>query len=53
MINFTLTEEQRAMQRLVREFSRKEIVPLAAELDEEQRHSPEIMAKFHEIGLLH
>jgi alkylation response protein AidB-like acyl-CoA dehydrogenase len=40
------------MQRLVREFSRKEIVPLAAELDEEQRHSPEIMAKFHEIGLL-
>ena len=53
MIDFTLTEEQKACQKLVRDFARKEIVPIAHELDEEQRHSPEIVEKYHEIGLLH
>lgn len=53
MIDFTLTEEQQALQKLVRDFAQKEIVPIAHELDEEQRHSPEIVEKYHEIGLLH
>jgi acyl-CoA dehydrogenase len=53
VIDFTLTEEQKACQKLVRDFARKEIVPIAHELDEEQRHSPEIVEKYHEIGLLH
>ena len=48
MIDFTLTEEQKACQKLVRDFARKEIVPIAHELDEEQRHSPEIVEKYHE-----
>jgi acyl-CoA dehydrogenase len=53
MIDFNLTEEQKAAQKLVRDFVRKEIVPVAQELDEEQRHSPEIVEKYYKIGLLH
>ncbi len=53
MIDFSLTEEQRACQRLVRDFAQKEIVPIARELDREQRHSPEIVKTYFEIGLLH
>jgi acyl-CoA dehydrogenase len=53
MIGFSLTEEQQALQRLVRDFARKEIVPVAHDLDREQRHSPEIVKKYFEIGLLH
>ncbi len=53
MIDLTLTEEQLALQDLVRTFAEREIAPVAATLDEEQRHSPEIVEKFHEIGCLH
>jgi acyl-CoA dehydrogenase len=53
MIDFNLTEEQRGLQKLVRDFSQKEIVPIAPELDREQRHSPEIVEKYFNIGLLH
>ncbi|MEW6717989.1 MAG: acyl-CoA dehydrogenase family protein [Chloroflexota bacterium] len=53
MMDFRLTEEQKAVQKLVRDFSRKEIAPLAPELDEEQRHSPELVKQFFDIGLLH
>ena len=53
MIDFTLTDEQEALRDLVREFAEKEIVPLAPVLDEEQRHSPEIVEKYFDIGFLH
>ena len=53
MISFSLTEEQEACQKLVRDFAQKEIAPIAPELDEEQRHSPEIIEKYYELGLLH
>jgi len=53
MIGFSLTEEQQACQKLVRDFARREIVPVAHELDQEQRHSPEIVEKYFQIGLLH
>ena len=53
MIDFSLTEEQRACRKLVHDFAQKEIAPVAHELDEEQRHSPEIVNKYFEIGLLH
>jgi acyl-CoA dehydrogenase len=53
MVDFSLTDEQRACQKLVRDFAQKEIVPVAAELDREQRHSPEIVEKFYDLGLLH
>ena len=53
MIDFTLTEEQEMLRDLVREFATREIAPVAPELDEEQRHSPEIVEKYFEIGFLH
>ena len=53
MIEFTLTEEQEALRDLVREFATREIVPLAPTLDEEQRHSPEIVQKYFDLGFLH
>ncbi|MGW8265522.1 MAG: acyl-CoA dehydrogenase family protein [Longimicrobiales bacterium] len=53
MIDFTLTEEQEALQELVREFAAREIAPVAPQLDEEQQHSPEIVQKYFEIGFLH
>ena len=53
MIDFTLTEDQEALRDLVREFAEKEIAPVAPTLDAEQRHSPEIVEKYFEIGFLH
>jgi acyl-CoA dehydrogenase len=53
VIDFSLTEEQKACQKLVRDFAQKEIAPIAHKLDEEQRHSPEIVEKYFQIGLLH
>ena len=53
MIDFSLTAEQKAVRKLVHDFAQKEIVPVAHELDQEQRHSPEIVEKYFKIGLLH
>jgi acyl-CoA dehydrogenase len=53
VIEFALTEEQKALQQLVRQFASREIVPVAARLDEEQEHPVNIVARYHEIGLLH
>jgi acyl-CoA dehydrogenase len=53
VIDFSLTDEQKSCQKLVREFAQNEIAPIAHELDEEQRHSPEIVEKYFKIGLLH
>ncbi|NIM96015.1 MAG: acyl-CoA dehydrogenase [Anaerolineales bacterium] len=52
-MEFTLTDEQKACQKLVRDFAQKEIAPVALELDEEQRHSDEIVEKYFKLGLLH
>jgi acyl-CoA dehydrogenase len=53
MIDFSLTEEQEACQKLVREFAQNEILPIAHDLDEEQRYSPEIIEGYFKLGLLH
>jgi acyl-CoA dehydrogenase len=53
VIDFTLTEEQKQLQQLVRKFAQREIAPVAAELDREQRFSQEIVDKYFETGLLH
>lgn len=53
MIEFRLTEEQQRLRELAREFAQREIVPVAAELDREQKFSQEIVNKYFEIGLLH
>jgi acyl-CoA dehydrogenase len=53
MIDFMLTEEQQRLRELVRKFAQREIAPVAAELDRDQRFSQEIVDKYFEIGLLH
>ena len=53
MVDFKLTEEQRRLRELARDFAQREIAPVAAELDREQRFSQEIVDKYFEIGLLH
>ena len=52
MIDFSLTDEQRALRELAREFARNEISPFAAEHDRESRHPTEIIQKAHKVGLM-
>jgi acyl-CoA dehydrogenase len=51
-VSFGLTEEQRALRELAREFAEKEIRPKAAEYDEHQTHPADIVEKAHEVGLM-
>ena len=53
MIDFSLSEEQRALRDLARDFAQRKIAPLAAELDREQRYPQEIVERYFELGLLH
>ena len=50
--SFALSDEQKALRELAREFAEKEIRPKAAEYDEHQTHPAEIVAKAHEVGLM-
>ena len=51
-MNLELTEEQREIQRLARDFADGEIRPVAEELDREKRFPYEIVAKLGELGLM-
>ncbi len=51
-MQFDLTDEQRAIQQLAREFAQQEVAPVAAELDREKRFPYEIVAKLGELGLM-
>jgi acyl-CoA dehydrogenase len=51
-VSFSLTEEQRALRELAREFAEREIRPKAAEYDEHSTHPADIIEKAHEIGLM-
>jgi acyl-CoA dehydrogenase len=51
-ISFALTEEQKALRQLAREFAEKEIRPKAAEYDESSTHPVEVITKAHELGLM-
>ena len=51
-MNFDLTKEQALFQQMVREFSEKEVKPLAAEIDEEERFPIETVQKMAKIGLM-
>jgi acyl-CoA dehydrogenase len=53
MVDFTLSDEQKALRKLARDFAQREITAIAAQCDEEQRHPREIVEKWFEIGLLH
>ena len=51
-LSFELSDEQKALRELAREFAEKEIRPKAAEYDEHPTHAAEILAKAHEVGLM-
>ena len=50
-MNLELTEEQRLLERTVREFAEAEVKPVAKELDETGRFPREIIRKAGELGL--
>lgn len=52
MISFSLTEEQKALQEMAREFSQKEMKPNAAKYDKGEEFPEDIMKKAFEIGFL-
>jgi acyl-CoA dehydrogenase len=52
MFDLTLTDEQEAMIETAREFTRKEIAPVAGHLDEEGKFPAEIMQKAFGTGLV-
>src|SRR5918992_2340597 len=51
-ISFALTDEQKALRALAREFAEKEIRPRSAEYDENSTHPVDVIAKAHELGLM-
>jgi acyl-CoA dehydrogenase len=51
-ISFALTEEQRALRQLAREFAEREIRPKAAEYDENSTHPVDVIHKAHDVGLM-
>ena len=51
-VSFALTEEQKALRQLAREFAEREIRAKAAEYDEHSTHPADVIAKAHEVGLM-
>jgi acyl-CoA dehydrogenase len=51
-VSFALTDEQKELRALAREFAEKEIRPRAAEYDEQQTHPADVIEKAHELGLM-
>jgi len=51
-MNFDLTDEQKAIQSLAREFAQEEVKPRAEEMDREERFPYELVAKMAELGFM-
>lgn len=51
-MDFALTEEHRMVQRMVREFAQKEVVPVIKEYDRAQQMAPFVLARMAELGIL-
>jgi len=51
-MQFQLTEEQQLIQQTARDFADREIMPVAAQLDEEARYPEEIVKKMADLGLM-
>jgi len=51
-MEFDLSREQEMLRKEVRKFAKQEIAPIAAELDDDERFSPELTKKMADIGLL-
>lgn len=51
-MDFNLTKRQALFQQMIREFAEKEVKPLAAEIDEQERYPIETVEKMGKIGLM-
>ncbi|HMM69543.1 acyl-CoA dehydrogenase [Gudongella oleilytica] len=51
-MHFDLSEKQALMRKLFREFSEKEVKPIAADIDEEERFPVETVEKMKAIGMM-
>ena len=51
-MDFDLSEEQQAVQTMVREFAEREIAPVARELDEQEQFPAKTIRKLSELGLM-
>jgi acyl-CoA dehydrogenase len=51
-VSFALTEEQKALRDLARDFAAKEIRPKEADYDDRMHHPSDVIAKAHELGLM-
>jgi alkylation response protein AidB-like acyl-CoA dehydrogenase len=51
-MDFNLTEEQALLRKTLRDFCQKEVAPIAASLDQEERFPAETFRKMAELGLL-
>ncbi|HZS33301.1 MAG TPA: acyl-CoA dehydrogenase family protein [Methylomirabilota bacterium] len=51
-MDFSLTEEQRSYQALVRDFAQREVAPRVQEYDRDERYPVELVAKMAELGFL-
>jgi acyl-CoA dehydrogenase len=51
-VSFALTDEQKELRALAREFATKEIRPKAAECDVAMRHPVEVIEQAHSLGLM-
>ena len=51
-MNLELTDEQRLIQQVAREFAEKEVRPIAEAIDREARFPRETVARMGELGLL-
>jgi glutaryl-CoA dehydrogenase (non-decarboxylating) len=51
-MDFTLTEEQRMVQKMVRDFCEKEVAPIIKDADRTQTMHPTILPRMGELGIL-
>jgi butyryl-CoA dehydrogenase len=51
-MQFALSDDQAAVQKLAREFARDEVLPQAAAIDREHRHPVELVKRMAELGFL-
>lgn len=51
-MNFELTQTQLLFKQMIREFAEKEVAPLAAEIDEQERFPAETVKKMAQLGLM-
>ncbi len=51
-VSFGLSDEQKELRALAREFAAKEIRPKAADYDERSQHPADVIAKAHSLGLM-